>query len=84
MADRRSTYVNKNLSLEGFAGRPNFFGGLPRAAAGLGLAGGFCGGFIWAGAAGAGEKEYRKQQERAGVTRMTDDGKSLIVPVAGQ
>jgi hypothetical protein len=29
-----------------------------------------------------GEKEYRRQQERAGLIRKIDDGKGLIVPIA--
>ena len=31
-----------------------------------------------------GEKEHRRQQERAGMIRKTDDGKSLIVPIASR
>jgi len=36
------------------------------------------------GVAGEGEKEYRRQQERAGVIRKTDDGNSAIVPIASR
>jgi hypothetical protein len=36
------------------------------------------------GSAGEGEKEHRRQQERAGVIRKTEDGKSVIVPIASR